>query len=225
VLSGLGPVQITLVRWVEDDHLQLREKEEGYRATQRELTKLRKQRDGDAEVLYNTMLRIRQTFDDAFGVGTAPTYLGLDPGMARVEPLVLERYAEGSVKILVAPGFTTPPPQVEGLWQSPALYAQQIQAALTTLRITLAAYGSQKRDGDVALIERDTLYEAVKTRLKWSVRLLEAVYHLAGLGAHAERLRTTFASRPSDSEEEPVGEENGEPPPVVTEPAPSEPSV
>lgn len=207
VLDGLGPVQIALVRWVDDDHVQLQEREESHRAAQRELTKLRESRDADAQDLYGIMVRVRGTFDDAFGRGTAPTYLGLDPGMGTVEPLVLRRYGDASVKILTDPGFSTPTPLVEGLWESPQVYAQQIGAALAALTVSLNAYDAQKREAEVALIARDELYAEVKTRLKWSVRFLEAVYHLAGLGAHAERLRTTFASRSSvDEPEDEIGE-------------------
>lgn len=212
VLDGLGPVQVALVRWVEDDHVRLREAEESHRAARRELTKLRERRDADAQDLYGIMVRVRGTFDDAFGRGTAPTYLGLDPGMGRVEPLVLQRYGDASVKILTDPGFSTPTPLVEGLWESPQVYAQQIGAALAALTTSLSAYDAQTREAEVALIARDELYAEVKTRLKWSIRFLEAVYHLAGLGAHAERLRTTFASRSSEDEDEPEDEEIGEPP-------------
>lgn len=199
-LNGIRPVQLALVRWVEDDRQQLTELEEGHRAAQRELAKLRQRRDGDANVLYSQMLRVRQTFDDAFGPGTAPVYLGLDPGMGAVEPLVLQRYAGASVTILRDPELSTPPPLVEGLWENPQIYAQQIETSLTALTASLDAIDDQKREAEVALVARDALLVEAKTRLKWSIRLVEAIYHLAGLGAHAERLRTTFATRPSEDE-------------------------
>ena len=44
-LNGLGPVQVAIVRWVEDDHVQLKVLEENNREANRELARLRDQRD------------------------------------------------------------------------------------------------------------------------------------------------------------------------------------
>ncbi len=41
------------------------------------------------------------------------------------------------------------------------------------------------------------LLEQLSERLTWSIRFFEAIYRLADLGFHADRLRLTVSSRPS----------------------------
>ena len=66
----LEPIQLTLVRWIEDDHGKLEECEAVQRAAQRKLTRMRLRRDKKQATLYSKLLRIRKTFEDAFGQGT-----------------------------------------------------------------------------------------------------------------------------------------------------------
>ena len=123
----------------------------------------------------------------------------------------VERYARHALHVLKDPGFTTPPPRVEGLWDRPWHYAAQIRKSLESFEASLAAIEAQKREVEVALIAKTEHLEQIKDRLKWSTRFFEALYHLSGLGLHAERLRTpTPSSRddvgqaaPDDSQTEP----------------------
>ncbi len=59
---------------------------------------------------------------------------------------------------------------------------------------------SQKREVEKAQKEKGDVLEKVGTRLTWSIRLFEAIYRLADLGFHADRLRLTVTSRPSAGE-------------------------
>lgn len=205
-LDGMEQIQLTLVRWIEDDHQRLEEHETAQRAELRQLKQLRVRRDEARTTLYSRLLRIRSTFEDAFGQGTASVYLGLDPGLGEVESQAFKRLARETVDILANPGLETPKAVVDGLWQSPELYAEQIRESLEPFQEALDAIETQKREVEKAQMARTELLERLNERLKWSIRLFEAVYQLAGLGFHAERLRVTFAARPSSGEEAAAGD-------------------
>ena len=66
------------------------------------------------------VLRIRGTFEDAFGQGKAPIFLGLDPKMGKLKPLVLMRYAREAIEVLSNPDLVIPEPVVAGLWDTPS---------------------------------------------------------------------------------------------------------
>ena len=203
-LDGIGTVQIALVRWIDDDHRELETLEEQHRSALRKLKQLRLRRDGEQSVVYGQMLQIRNTFEDAFGQGLAAVYLGLDPGMGEVEPLVLRRYGRETIGVLSSPDLVTPEPAVPGLWESPERYAEQIRSVLEPFETTLAEINAQTMEVEVALKAKTDLLDQLKDRLKWSVRLFEALYHLAGLGFHADRLRpkSSRSRRPDDGEAE-----------------------
>ncbi len=209
-LDGIGMIQLTLVRWIEDDHNHLEDQETEHRATLRKLKLLRMQREKEQGVLYTKMLRIRKRFEDAFGQGTAPVYLGLEPRLGDVEPLVLRRHAGETVGILTDPTFSTPEPDVEGVWDNPLQYAEQIRTALHPFQMTIDEIESQKKVVDIALKAKTELLDELKDRLKWSIRLFEAIYQLAGQGFHAERLRLTVSARPSPDETDDEKSEDGE---------------
>ncbi len=202
-LDGIGTIQITVVRWIEDDHQELEKLEAAHRDAQQKLKQLMLRRDKEQELVYSQALQIRTTFEDAFGQGTAPIYLGLDPGLGEVEPLVLRRYVRGAVNVLSNPGFTTPEPAVAGLWEDPQRYAEQILASLEPFEATLDEIGTQQREVEVAVRARTDLLGELKGRLKWSVRLFEALYHLAGQGYHAERLLPKSSRSTGADEAEP----------------------
>ncbi|MCP3962883.1 MAG: hypothetical protein GY719_34015 [bacterium] len=55
---------------------------------------------------------------------------------------------------------------------------------------------SQKREVEKALKAKTDLLDELRDRLTWSICLFEAIYRLADLGFHADRLRLTVSSRP-----------------------------
>ncbi|MCP3962882.1 MAG: hypothetical protein GY719_34010 [bacterium] len=114
----------------------------------------------------------------------------------RRDPLALRRVAREAVNILTDPGFTTPEPQVLGLWEKPDQYAEQIEDLLEPFQTSLDEIESQKREVEKALKAKTDLLEELRDRLTWSIRLFEAIYRLADLGFHADRLRLTVSSRP-----------------------------
>ncbi len=199
-LDSIGMILLTLVRWIEDDHDQLEDQETKHRATLRKLKLLRMRREEEQGGLYAKMLRIRKRFEDAFGQGTAPVYLGLEPRLGDVEPLVLRRHARETVGILTDPTFSTPEPDVEGVWDNPLKYADQIREALGPFQMTIDEIEAQKKVVDVALKAKTEMLDELKDRLKWSIRLFEAIYQLAGEGFHADRLRLTVNARPPTEE-------------------------
>jgi hypothetical protein len=217
-IDGLGMVQLTLVRWIEDDHASLEELELAHRETLRKLKLQRLGRDEQQTVLYNRLLRIRKTFEDAFGPGTAAIYLGLEPRMRDLEPLDLRRHARETATILESPRFAPPKAEVEGIWENPGDYARQIRDALTPFQTTLDEIEAQKREVEIALQGKTEKLAELQGRLRWSIHLFEAIYQLAGQGFHAERLRLTVPARPNG--EGPVDEE---PEPDVEEPQPDTP--
>ena len=206
-LDGMKLVQLTTVRWIEDDNNRLEEHEASQRSALRELKKQRMRRDQQRATLYNKLLRIRKTFDDSFGQGTAAIYLGLGPRLGEIEPLAFQRQARETVQILSNSELETPEPLIDGIWESPERYAGQIQESLTPFEAALDEIETQKREVEKAQKAKTDLLEQLSDRLNWSIRLFEAIYQLAGLGFHAERLRLTVASRPSN--EEPAGDSDG----------------
>ncbi len=199
-LDGLEPIQLTLVRWIQDDHNRLEDHEAAQRSALRKLKKLRMRRDNKQKTLYSKLLRIRKTFEDAFGDDTAAVYLGLGPKLAELEPQALRRQARETVAILRDPQFIPPAALVEGLWENPAQYADQIRDALTPFQEALDNVASQEREVEKAQKAKTDLLTELHDRLKWSIRFFEAIYQLAGLGFHADRLRVTVASRSSSEE-------------------------
>ncbi len=206
-LDGVEPFMLALVRWIQSDHAGLEECEAKQRQAQRLLKKLRLRRDGEQEPLYGLLLRIRGIFEDAFGQGTAAVYLGLEPKMSKLEPGELRRLAQETVSILTDPELSLPEPKVQALWENPSQYAEQIGELLEPFQATLDAIESQKREVEKAQKEKTDRLEEVGERLTWSIRLFEAIYRLADLGFHAERLRLTVSSRSSDGE---AGKESDE---------------
>ena len=225
-LEGLRMVQVSFVRWIADDLQHLEVLEDSHREALQELTKVREVRDRELQVLYGKLLGIRKTFEDAFGIGTAPTYLGLDPGLADVDPEALRRYARGAHRRLTNPDFSAPPPKVDGVWENPLVYASQIQTCLEPFEAALSVVKAHTRVVESAQRERTEHLDRARDRVTWGIRFFEAVYRLAGLGFHADRLRTPVGSRSGEvdpgpveesSDEEPQGSESGDEPAPVTE--------
>ncbi len=209
-LDGLGAIQLTLVRWLHADHLQLENLEKAHRSAMRTLRMLRLRRDELQQPLYSGMLRIRGAFEDAFGQGKAPIFLGLEPRMGRVKPLVLARYAREAIQVLSNPDLVLPKVIVAGLWEKPAQYAEQIRTLLEPFAAVLDEIDAQEMEVEWALRAKNDLLGELKDRLKWSVRFVEALYHLAGFGFHADRLlpKVPRSTEPSNDEAEPP--EDGE---------------
>ncbi len=63
---------------------------------------------------------------------------------------------------------------------------------MTPFQDSLDEIESQKREVEKAQKEKTDLLEGLNERLKWSIRWFEAIYQLAGLGFHADRLRVSF---------------------------------
>ena len=99
---------------------------------------------------------------------------------------------------------------VKGLWENPLQYAEQIRDSLEVFQTSLDEIESQKREVEKAQKARTELLEDLGDRLNWSIRLFEAIYRLAGLGFHADRLQVTIASRPSTDEAAAESGEGGE---------------
>ena len=166
------------------------------RQAQRLLKKLRLRRDNEQKPLYGLLIRVRGIFEDAFGQVTAVVYLGLESKIHKLEPIALRHLAQETVNILTDPGLSLPEPKVQGLWENPAQYAEQILELLEPFQASLDEIESQKREVEKAQKEKVELLAKVGERLTWSIRLFEAVYQLADLGFQAERLRLTVSSRP-----------------------------
>ena len=199
-LLGVEPLMLALVRWIQDGHGRLEEREGRQLQAERQLKKLRLRRDNQQEALYGMLLRIRKIFEDAFGPGTAPIYLGLEARLNDLDPVALRRVAREAVNILTGPAFTTPEPRVKELWENPARYAEQIEELLVPFETSLDDIESQKRELEKALKAKSDLLAELRDSLTWSIRFFEAIYRLADLGFHADRLRLTVASRPSSGE-------------------------
>ncbi len=192
---------LALVRWIQGGHDQLEEREVLQLQAERQLKKLRLNRDLQQKALYSMLLRIRKAFDDAFGQGMAAIYLGLEPGLIELDPVVLRRVAREAMSLLTDPAFAPPEPKFLGLWENPIQYAEQIGETLVPFETALDEIEAQKREVEKALKAKTDLLAKLRDRLTWSIRFFEAIYRLADLGFHADRLRLTVASRPSAEKE------------------------
>lgn len=208
--GGFLTIQLIVARWLGSDQDRLLDLERAHRDALRELKQRRLRRDDDLKSLYGGMLRIRKTFEDAFGAGTAPVFLGLDPGLGDVEPIVLVRYAHETIGVLSDPELETPPPVVLGLWESPLQYAEQVRELLSPVEADLDEVDAQKKEVDKALKVKSEAQEEVETRLRWSTQFFEALLYLAGLDFHAERLRIPEGSRTSGDKPPPKEPESPE---------------
>ncbi len=200
-------LMLALVRWIQGGHDQLEEREVRQLQAERKLKKLRLDRDLRQKALYGMLLRIRKTFDDAFGQGMAAIYLGLEAGMIDLDPVVLRRVAREAVRLLTDPAFAAPEPKFPGLWKNPAQYAEQIGEVLVPFETGLDEIEAQKREVEKAVMAKTELLAKLRDRLTWSIRFFEAIYRLTDLGFHADRLRLTVAARPSAEKEESAPEE------------------
>ncbi len=97
--------------------------------------------------------------------------------------------------------------------------------------MTIDEIEAQKKVVDIALKAKTELLDELKDRLKWSIRLFEAIYQLAGQGFHAERLRLTVSARPSSDENDEKSKDGGEEPkddgpkPVAAPPETTQPEA
>ncbi len=221
-IDGIESLMTALVRWIESDNQHLEECEAKQRRAERQLTKLRQRRNSQQEDLYSLLIRIRTTFEDAFGQGMAEVYLGLAPKLSKLEPIAFRRVAQETVNILLDDELALPEPKVKGLWENPLQYAEQILELLEPFQDALDTIESQKREVEKAQKAKLDLLQQFRGRLTWSIRLFEAIYQLADLGYHAKRLRLTVSSRPNTEAADGSGDDStsdgGEP---VTEPAES----
>ncbi len=217
-IDGVKSLMLAVVGWIQGDHDRLEEHEAVQRRTLRKLKQLRLRRDRQQNALYGFLLRIRQTFEDACGAGTAAVYLGLESRLSKLEPMALGRLAKETVGLLTDPQLVMPEVKVQGLWENPAQYAAQIEELLEPFELTLDAIESQKREVEKALKEKTEKLDELRDRLTWSIRLFEAIYQLADLGFHADRLRLRVSSRSNAdeaeeaSDDEPADTGGGEPP-------------
>ncbi len=122
-IDGVESLMVNLVRWIRSDNERLEECEAEQRRAERQLSRLRLRRDDQQADLYGLLIRIRKTFEDAFGQGKAAVYLGLEPKINKLEPMAFRRLAQETAKILADPGLVLPEPEVKGLWENPTQYA------------------------------------------------------------------------------------------------------
>ena len=195
-IDGAASFQLAMTGWLEDGQAELESLEAAHREAEQHLKDLRLGCDAHYQELYERLLSVRRTFEDAFGRGTAAVYLGLDPKLGEVSRDVFERYARFALRRLGSPAFTTPPPKVDGIWDRPLYYAEQLRASLDGFAAALAAITAQKRRVESTLLAKSEKLAELKSRLRWSTRFFEALFHLAGLGFHAERLRAPARPRP-----------------------------
>ncbi len=209
-IDGIESLMTALVRWIESDNQRLQECEAKQRRAERQLTKLRLHRDRQQEDLYSLLIRIRTTFEDAFGQGMAEVYLGLAPKLSKLEPIAFRRVAQETVNILRDDELALPEPKVKGLWENPVQYAEQILELLEPFQDALDTIESQKREVEKAQKAKIDLLQQLRGRLTWSIRLFEAIYQLADLGYHAKRLRLTVSSRPNTEAADTSGDDSAD---------------
>ena len=218
--DGVEGFMLALVRWIQSDHDRLEEREARQRRALRKLDQLRLRRNEKREDLYGLLQRIRQSFEDTFGQGTAVIYLGLGPKLSKLEPMALRRLARDTVNILTDPELVTPEPKVQGLWGNPVEYSAQIEDLLVPFKQAIEAVESQKREVEKTQKAKADLLDELRARLTWSIRLFEAIYQLAGLDFHADRLRLKVSARPKADEQASDGEQadaDGEQPAASSE--------
>ncbi len=163
---------------------------------------LRRQRDDAAAGLRRTILRIRDSFDGAYGRSRCEEILGFGTRIPQ-DPMLLRQLAATGVEYLNAPGFELPPMELEGINWSPELFASQLQAPLEILEDAQAQLSREDRKSNKTIQLKNQAIGDFDDVSRRGAKFLEGLYTLVREDLLAARVR------PSDRRSTPAGPPEG----------------
>ncbi len=161
---------------------------------------LRRQRDDAAKNLRRTVLRIRDSFDGAYGPGRCEEILGFGTSIPQ-DPMLLRQLATAGVEYLTDPAFELPPMELAGVAWSPDLFAEQLRAPLADLEQAQTQLSREDRKSNKTIEIKNQAIEDFDDTSRRCFNFFQGFYSLAGEDLLAERVRpTSRRSRPAESE-------------------------
>jgi hypothetical protein len=196
----------------------------------------RRRRDRAAEVLYDTLVAVRESLNGPFGAERASEFLGID-GRTSSDPLILFRQADRAWKRLSAESPVLPPTRVDGIQADLGALAAQLRTPLDELGQALQRVDEESRAIESTLREKDLALDAFDLAVRSVGFLIKGLDGLAGFPEFSAKIRLTLPGRrrrgTGTGEESPLPEGGGEEtspepedgpptdlPPVVPSPGP-----
>ncbi len=179
---------------------------------------LRRQRDKAAASLRRTVLRIRDSFDGAYGPGRCEEILGFGTRIPQ-DPMLLRQLAAAGIEYLTAPGFELPPMELEGVVWSPELFANQLQAPFESLGAAQTQLSREDRKSNKTIKRKNEAIRDFDDVYRRNAKFFEGLYTLVHEDLLAARVRPTDRRpTPAESDESDASDESAE----ATEAAPGE---
>lgn len=195
----------------------------------------RRRRDRAAEVLYDTLVAVRESLNGPFGAERASEFLGID-GRTSPDPLILFRQADRAWKRLTAESPVLPPTRVDGIQTDLGALAAQLRPPLDELGQALRLVDEEFRASESTIREKDLALDAFDLAVRSVGFLIKGLDGLAGFPEFSAKIRLSLPNRrrrgTGSGEESPLPEggeetssepEDGPPadaPPVVPSPGP-----
>lgn len=185
-----------------------------------DLIRLRQERQGLQQDVYDHMTTLRTTLDTLFGPGQAFVLAGVEGPTAR-KAKKLVRQANLAISRLEQAGPELPPIRIGGILLDLKALAAALRAKVERLSAVLAAQQRALRVAQETRKEKNRAKDSHERLLLWSARTLEGYYQLAGEQELAERIRpaTRRLGRPvspetpdTPGEDTPDGPQDGESP-------------
>ncbi len=151
---------------------------------------LRRQRDEAAANLRRTVLRIRDSFDGAYGPGRCEEILGFGTRIPQ-DPMLLRQLAATGIEYLGAAGFELPPMELDGVNWSPELFANQLRTPLEKLESAQAQLSREDRKSNKTIHEKNQAIDEFDEVSRRGAKFLEGFYTLVREDLLAARVRPT----------------------------------
>lgn len=175
---------------------------------------LRRRRDDAAKDLRRTVLRIRDSFDGAYGPGRCEEILGFGTSIPQ-DPMLLRQLAATGVEYLTDAEFELPPMELDGVTWKPDAFAEQLKTPLAVLEEAQAQLSREDRKSNKSIEVKNQAIDDFDGTSRRCFKFFEGLYSLAGEDLLAERVRpTSRRSSPAEPEPELTAEASTGAPPL-----------
>ncbi|MCH9647626.1 MAG: hypothetical protein K0U98_05260 [Deltaproteobacteria bacterium] len=203
--GGDGEADVELANWLTKvgNRLALRAEQlvEADRAKLGELHRgreLRRRREALTANLARFLSELRWMVDSAFGAGSSVQALGLEGIMGR-KPVVVHLKARMAVERLEQGAMEALGPHMAGVAFDSERLLVLLRATTEELGAVLAELAAADRQAEGRSVAKTTSMAAFDHEAKWTARLLEAAFSLAGEVELAARVRRTARSSSAEA--------------------------
>lgn len=163
--------------------------------------KRREYRVAAAKVVRERLINARELFRRLYGTGKGITLVGLNAKLWQQNPLQIARVGRQLVDTLRQPGFVFPTVDPSVLVPEPLAYAELIEEPLRRLEMALEENDPAKVQVRDIQGQRDQALATTRDQVRRCLDLMVALYRLAGMDFHAEKLKmATRKRRPPEGE-------------------------